>query len=192
MLCLKCKRISPQGSLYCSTCPGSLSFNCVVCSGGHRCPVGSVTCPTCGKGDFSQPVTGIPLRGISVLGSIVLLLLLGKLLFANGGLVGLWLWRSASFGFGFMTGSDSNALWYVMRSLIAWSILIWFFGAWMSLVHGSIGKVGTWVRNLPFVLAVRAIRSTPKLLSRCWQGITLLTGMSTRTHKSKDKGGSGS
>ena len=133
---------------------------------------------------------------LSWLLTMAALIALWKLAFANSGLIASWLWRNASLGFGMLTNSTSFALGNLINAALAWSFFFWMIGLGMSILSGSLGKVGVWLRNLPFSLAVRAFRSIPGLLSRLWRGVMVISGLArakmSGAPRSKEKGGSGS
>ena len=177
MLCWKCKKISPTGSLYCAYCPGSLSFNCVVCAKGHRNPVGVNSCATCGNPELSNSTLGIPTGPVSWVATVVVMILIWKLVFAYGGAIAGGLWWVASHGFGFLTNSSQSALGNLLNGAGAWLIFLWMIGLAMSILPGSLGKIGVWMRNLPFQLALKAFRQAPRALGTLWRTVVTVSGL---------------
>ena len=196
MFCLKCKRLSPVGSAYCAYCPGKYSFNGIICSGGHRCHVGSQCCPTCGSSEFSEHTWGIRTGWIAKLGTVALLVYLWKVGLAHGGDILPILESGAAYTFGFMTNSDSNASGNALRTIFAYGFVFWMIGLWMHILPGQGGVLGKFFRSLPVRVYQLTLRWIPRVGLLLWRGVMRVSGLAASKPaalpgKSKDKTGKG-
>lgn len=69
ILCLKCKKVWPQGTRYCGVCRASLGVR--LCPEGHESPLAARCCSTCGSPKLTP---GVPCLNIRPLARLVLLL----------------------------------------------------------------------------------------------------------------------
>ncbi len=177
MLCLCCKRLSPPRSAFCAFCEGGKSFNGIYCSSGHRCGVGTRSCPTCGNTEFSEHVWGLPTGWIAKIASVAILVYVWKVGLAHGGQILPILGRGIAYTFGFLTNSDSNALEYLLRTVCAYSFIGWLIGMWLHLMPGQGGAPGRFLRSIPARYWQLATRYVPKLLVLVWRGVVKLSGL---------------
>jgi hypothetical protein len=63
ILCLKCKRMWPQGTLWCGTCRSRLGAR--ECEDEHTTPLKSTCCTTCGSTRLSPGVPALNLRPLT-------------------------------------------------------------------------------------------------------------------------------
>lgn len=191
MFCLSCKKTSPSGSVYCAHCPGSRCFNGVMCKQGHRCQVGTKTCHSCGSNEFSDHTWGLPTGWLAKAATIALLVYLWKVGLNHGSDVANCLWWGATQTFGFLTNSDSNALPNVLRTIGAYLFIGWIVGLYLSMLPGSFGKVGGFLRSLPAQAALFCVRGLPKLLMMLWRGVIQLSGLKPQKPTGGKDSGSG-
>lgn len=72
ILCLKCRRVWPKGTVWCGHCRATLG--CRVCPEGHVSHLGAKSCTTCGSPKLTPGVPGFGLRGVSWLVIVTLAL----------------------------------------------------------------------------------------------------------------------
>lgn len=191
MLCLKCLKTSPANSVYCSYCPGSRCFNGITCKQGHRCRVGTKTCYSCGNNEFSDYTWGLPTGWMAKIATIALLVSLWKISLNHGSDIAGGLWLGATHAFGFLTNSDSNALPNVLRSIGAYLFIGWFIGLFLSMLPGSVGKFGGFLRSLPAKSLLLVVGWVPKLLQLLWRGIIQISGLKPQKPTPGKDSGSG-
>lgn len=194
MFCRTCKKLSKAGSLYCQYCPGGKSFNCCICSGGHRCSVGTVTCPECGSGEFSEATPGIPTGWLAKIATVALLVALWKVSLAHYDRILPALGGGAAYTFGFLTNSDSHALGNVLQTLFTFLVMGWMGGLFLYFLPGNGGKVGTFLRGIPVRIALVALKVIPRLLVRLYGAVMALAGLvgnKASAHPAKPRGGKG-
>lgn len=63
ILCKKCKRIWPAGTVWCGSCRATLG--CRQCPDGHKNDLSSRCCTVCGSAKLSRGVQSLNLRGCS-------------------------------------------------------------------------------------------------------------------------------
>ena len=180
IFCLTCKKLSSPGSTYCAYCPGGKSFNSIRCSAGHRCNIGVVTCPTCGSGEFSEHVYGVPTGWVAKLLTVAIVIYLWKLGLAHSDTVFGAFGAGAALAFGLMTNSDGNALGYVLQTGLFYLVMAWVFGLWLSIMPGGGGSVGKFLRSIPVLLWKQALRWIPRLGSLLWKGVMSLSGLTSK------------
>lgn len=176
MLCCRCWRLSPPGSVYCSQCEGKRSFNGVICGGGHRCQVGTVTCPTCGSDEFSEHTTGMPVSWLAKPLTCFLLVCIWKLALAYHTTLFPVLWGGTADVFGFLTNSDSYALENLLRTMGAWGLVLWMIGLGMNVLPSKGWALGRFLRSLPVRIYQLIVRWVPRLLILLWRGVIKLVG----------------
>lgn len=122
ILCLNCKTLSSRGARYCSYCKRSFSGR--LCDKGHPSPMGAKCCSECGSSDLAKPTKAIRLSALSFLVACCAVLLLVKVLVANGAPIvglafGVFMWVvSLLFGSTF-----TDAVGSLLPILL---ILVWF------------------------------------------------------------------
>jgi hypothetical protein len=194
MFCCSCRRLSPPHSVYCSQCVGKRSFNGIVCGGGHRCQVGTVTCPTCGSDEFSDYTRGIPVDWVAKLATILLLVYVWKLGLAHHCELLPALWMGITQLFGFLTNSNACALENLLSTVFAWGFIVWIIGLWMNILPSQGWALGRFLRSLPVRVYQLTLRWIPRLLVLLWRGVVRVSGLATNKSaallvKSKDKPG---
>ena len=197
MWCCKCWRLSPPGSVFCSQCEGKRSFNSIICGAGHRCQVGTVTCPTCGSDEFSEQTTGLPVGWMAKPVTILLLVYVWKIGLAHHSDVLPVLWIGVTKVFGFLTNSDAYDLENLLRTAVAWGFLFWMIGLGMHILPSQGWALGRFLRSLPVRVYQLIVRWVPRLLILLWRGIVRFSGLVTSKPssllptKAKDKIGKG-
>lgn len=191
MFCWKCKKTSPSGSVYCAHCPIRRCFNGVMCKNSHRCQVGTKTCPSCGSDEFSEHTWGLPTGWLAKIATVALLVYLWKVGLNHGSDVADGLWKGAAYTFGFLTNSDSNALSNVLRATGAYLFIGWIIGLYLSMLPGSVGKFGGFLRSLPAKSVLFVVGWVPKLLQLLWRGIIQLSGLKPQKPTPGKDSGSG-
>jgi hypothetical protein len=198
MFCVSCKRISPAGSVYCAYCPGRRCFNGIMCKNNHRNQIGTKTCPHCGTDEFSDHTWGLPTGYMVAPLTLLAVAYLWKIGLAHGSDIGHGLWVGTSHVFGFLTNSDENALYYLLRSAAAYLFLTWVIGLVFSVGPGSVGKFGNFLKGIPWQLVCLLWKGLPKVLGLLWRsgakasGLVRGKGSAPFPLSGKDKGGSGS
>lgn len=73
ILCRKCKRIWPNGTVWCGSCRATLG--CRVCPEGHKNDLSSRCCTMCGSAKLSKGVPSMNLRGFTWIAVLAILAL---------------------------------------------------------------------------------------------------------------------
>jgi hypothetical protein len=73
ILCKKCKRIWPGGTVWCGSCRATLG--CRICPEGHKNELLSRCCTICGSAKLSKGVPSVNLRGFTWIAVLTVLVL---------------------------------------------------------------------------------------------------------------------
>lgn len=177
MLCLTCRRLSPPGARYCSYCPEGKSFNGIICAYGHRSCRGTLVCPTCRNSEFSEATWGVPTGWIAKVVTVGLLIMIWKIGLAHSSGVFSALGVGLSWSFGFLTNTNSGMLPALLRGAVAWGILAWLVGLWLSVMPGQGGALGRFLRGLPVRTFQHLLRASIYLIKGLGQTTLALSGL---------------
>jgi len=152
MLCLACRRISPDGSRFCSHCARSLNGR--LCAGNHwNSGLHGESCTVCGSPELSEPARALRLKWVSqVLAALLALglwktLILSNLLRITRFLLDVSLWVAAV-----LANSSPTCLWCSILGAVNALFLLWLLGHLLSLFPERGGVIGRYLRELPVVI----------------------------------------
>lgn len=169
ILCLSCRRVSPSGSKYCTSCGTGLG--CRFCeNGGHPAPLSAEACPTCGTFDLSDGGRAVSLTPLARLLAVV---------------VAVWVWKAwllphlpciAAFAASiavetaaFLTNTTACHIQHLISSLLLLVGFLWLLGQVLAAFPQNGRSVGKFLRDLPATLFRLAWhRVLPKTLGWLW------------------------
>ncbi len=145
ILCKRCRRVWPSGTTYCQVCGGSLGSR--ICPDQHLNALDASFCRTFGSHRLSRGVPAANLRMVTVLITVLVVALLGRV-------AAELIWLSIL--------SLASAIWRalipVVAHLIVWSLLLGLFGGprvrealmdgWATLLRSAFVGAGNVVKAI--------------------------------------------
>ncbi len=170
ILCLGCKRISPEGSKYCGHC--SRSLGCRICVGGHTNRMSVDCCTTCGSSQLSLPARVLHLSWLTMLLTVAVGLVLLRLLYQLRCLIVNAALSVSQGVVAFVLGTTSARLTDVLTSVLAFGAYLFLIGHLLKLLPGEGGMIGEALRGLPIAVgrfaSAQAIRGGKWLWKTFW------------------------
>jgi hypothetical protein len=132
--CLTCRRLSPGGTLFCSTCGHSWGGR--LCPKGHRNPGNAQFCATCGKPDLTAATGYVPLGCPVQAASLLVLAAAVRWVWHHAAYLLRGVWAIGLWGASLVSGVPAAALEQGVMRLVSWFaalyVLSLFLPSWLA------------------------------------------------------------